>query len=62
MGNWKMVVKNGNCSLYDLATDLHEDNDIASQYPDVVAKMKEIILQEHTASDISQFNNITLPQ
>ena len=62
MGNWKMVVKNGNCSLYDLATDLHEDNNIASQYPDVVAKMKEIILQEHTASDISQFNNITLPQ
>ena len=62
MGNWKMVVKNGSCSLYDLATDLHEDNNIASQYPDVVAKMKEIILQEHTASDISQFNNITLPQ
>ena len=62
MGNWKMVVQNGNCRLYDLANDVHEDTDIAAQYPDIVAQMKEIILQEHTTSDISQFNNITLPQ
>ena len=61
MGNWKLVVKNGNCSLYDLACDAHEDNNIASQYPDVVTKMKEIIHREHTPSSIALFNNITIP-
>ena len=62
MGNWKLVVQNGNCSLYDLVTDTHEDNNLAAQYPEVVAEMKAIIKREHTASNISQFNNITLPQ
>ena len=61
MGNWKLVVQNGNCSLYDLVTDTHEDNNLASQYPEVVKEMKEILLREHTSSSISQFNNITLP-
>lgn len=62
MENWKLVVQNGSCSLYDLVTDTHEDNNIASKYPDVVNKMKTILLREHTASEISQFNNITLPK
>lgn len=61
MGNWKLVVQNGNCSLYDLVTDLHEDNNLASQYPEIVKEMKEIIRREHTASNIQQFNSITLP-
>ena len=59
MGDWKLVVQNGNCRLYDLATDLHEDNNLAAQYPDVVAKMKEILLREHTHSDMFR---VTLPQ
>ena len=62
MGNWKLVVQNGNCSLYDLVTDTHEDNNLASQYPEIVEEMKAIILREHTASPISQFNSITLPK
>ena len=62
MGNWKLVVQNGNCSLYDLVTDTHEDNNLASQYPEIVEEMKAIILREHTSSNISQFNNITLPK
>ena len=62
MDNWKLVVQNGNCSLYDLVTDSHEDNNLASKYPEIVNKMKEILLREHTASSISQFNSITLPQ
>ena len=61
MGNWKLVVQNGNCSLYDLVTDTHEDNNLASQYPDIVNEMKAIIKREHTSSSISEFNNITLP-
>ncbi|MBR3976427.1 MAG: arylsulfatase [Bacteroidaceae bacterium] len=62
MGNWKLVVQNGNCSLYDLVTDTHEDNNLAAKYPEVVKEMKEILLREHTPSSISQFNSITLPQ
>ena len=62
MGNWKLVVQGGTCKLYDLVTDLHEDNNLASKYPDVVKKMKEILLREHTPSKISQFNSITLPK
>ena len=58
MGNWKMVVNAGNCLLYDLSTDLHEDHNVASQYPDIVKKMKEIILREHTNSSLFQ---VTLP-
>ena len=58
MGNWKLVVKNGACSLYDLATDVHEDTNVASKYPDIVNKMKEIIRREHTDS---QLFKVTLP-
>ena len=59
MGDWKLVVRGGNCELYDLATDLHEDNNIAAQHPEVIAKMKEILLREHTHSDMFR---VTLPQ
>ncbi len=58
MDNWKLVVQNGNCSLYDLANDLHEDNNIASQYPEIVEKMKTILKREHTNSSLFQ---VTLP-
>ncbi len=61
VNDWKLVVKNGNCSLYDLATDEHEDNNIAAQHPEVVKEMVDIIHREHTTSDIPMFNNITLP-
>lgn len=59
MGNWKLVVQNGNCKLYDLATDLHEDHDVAARYPDIVKQMKEIIRREHTESSIF---HVTIPQ
>ena len=62
MGNWKLVVNKGICHLYDLATDLHEDNDLASQHPEIANRMKEIIKREHTESSIPEFNSITLPQ
>lgn len=59
MGDWKLVVKGGKCRLYDLATDLHEDHDIAAQHPEIVEKMKKIIRQEHVDSPIFK---VTLPQ
>lgn len=58
-GNWKLVVRNGNCKLYDLATDLHEDNDLAAQYPEIVKELKDIIKREHTESNLFQ---VTIPQ
>ena len=48
MGDWKMVVKQGKPSLYNLANDLHEDHDVASSNPDIVVKMKSIIAAQHT--------------
>ena len=59
MGNWKMVVQQGNCKLFDLATDLHEDNNVADQHPEVVAKMKAILKSQHTNSSLF---SVTLPQ
>lgn len=59
MDNWKLVVNKGTCLLYDLATDLHEDSNLATRYPDVVKKMKEIIAREHTESELFR---VTLPK
>ena len=58
-GNWKLVVKNGSCELFDLATDLHEDHDLSASYPDVVKELKNIIKQEHTESSLFK---VTLPE
>ncbi len=58
-GDWKLVVQNGTCKLYDLATDVHEDHDVAAQYPQVVWDLKDIIKKEHTHSNYFQ---VTLPQ
>lgn len=58
-GNWKLVVQAGVCKLFDLATDLHEDNDVAAQYPEIVQEMKEIIKAEHTPNSLF---NVMLPQ
>ncbi len=46
-GNWKLVVKKGVPELYNLAEDIHEDNDLASEHPEIVAKMVGIVRKEH---------------
>lgn len=57
-GDWKLVVKKGRPELYNLATDIHEDTDIAAQHPETVARLIAIILREHTHSSLFP---ITLP-
>lgn len=57
--DWKLIVKGGVCHLYNLATDLHEDTDIATQHPEVVEELKAIIRKEHR--DSPHFH-VTLPQ
>ena len=60
-GDWKLVVKGGVCELYNLADDIHEDNNVAAQYPDKVKELKQVIKEQHTTSSVAQFNNLTLP-
>lgn len=59
MGDWKLIVKKGKPSLYNLKTDIHEDNDIALQHPDIVEKIKAIIFEQHTPN---QHFSVTLPK
>lgn len=59
MGDWKLVVKQGKPYLYNLATDIHEDHDVAAQHPDVVKQMVEIIHREHRPSELFK---VTLPE
>lgn len=48
MGDWKLVVKRGKPELYNLRTDIHEDNNLASQYPEIVNIMVDRVRKEHT--------------
>lgn len=58
MGDWKLVVKKGVSYLYNLADDIHEDNDISTNHPEIIKQMIEIIKKEHKESD---FFKVTLP-
>lgn len=57
-GDWKLVVEKGVPRLYNLATDLHEDHDVAAENPGLVRELCDIVRSEHTHSDLFP---ITLP-
>lgn len=59
MNDWKMISKAGKPHLYDLKEDIHEDNDIASEHPDIVRKMVEIARSQHVES---QYFKVTMPE
>ena len=50
-GDWKMISKRGVPHLYNLSNDIHEDNDIAAEHPDIVRRLVEIAHSEHTESE-----------
>lgn len=51
-GTHKAVRKNqGAVELYDLASDLGEQNNVAARYPDVAARLAGIMGQAHTESE-----------
>ncbi|HUG90157.1 MAG TPA: arylsulfatase [Planctomycetaceae bacterium] len=55
VGDWKGVVKplgGEQVELYNLAEDLGETNDVASEHPDVVAKIREAIRLSHEPSEL----------
>ncbi len=58
MGDWKLVVKKGEKYLYNLAEDIHEDTDVAAQHPDILQRMVDVVLREHTDNELFP---VTLP-
>ncbi|MFH1921670.1 MAG: sulfatase-like hydrolase/transferase, partial [Planctomycetota bacterium] len=53
MGKWKAVrqpMLTGKIELYDLAADLGEENDLAGEHPDLVARMDAIMAEAHVPS------------
>ena len=58
-GDWKLFVEKGVCHLYNLADDIHEDHDLAAQYPERVEAMKQIVFEQHVESP---YFKVTLPQ
>lgn len=60
MGDWKLVMKNNQYYLYNLADDIHEDNNVASKYPDKLKELKAVVKREHTKPQVDYFN-FTIP-
>ena len=58
MGDWKLIVIRGVPHLYNLATDLHEDHNLAAEHPDIVQQLVDIIHREHRPSPLFP---VTLP-
>ena len=59
MDDWKLIVKKGKLFLYNLKTDIHEDNDVALQHPDIVEKLKKVIFEQRIPNP---YFSVTLPK
>ena len=48
---------NGNLEieLYNLDTDIREENNVAAENPEIVKKMENIMKKEHTPSTVEKF-------
>lgn len=60
MGQWKAIRKNikeGNLEieLYNLDTDIREENNVAAENPEIIEKIEKIMKKEHTPSTIERF-------
>ena len=64
-GDWKAVQyevlsqPDGPLELYDLATDVGEQNDVAAQHPEVVEEMKAVFRSARTPSPVFAFGQDT---
>jgi arylsulfatase len=54
LGDWKAVrlKPNQKIQLFDLKTDIGEKNDIADRHPEIVARMRDILTNCRTESDV----------
>ena len=59
MDDWKLIVKKGKPFLYNLKTDIHEDNDVVRQHPDIVEKLKKVIFEQRIPNP---YFSVTLPK
>ncbi len=52
MGNWKAVRLRPSkpIQLYDLSNDLHEENDVAKDFPNIVREIEKIMIEGRTES------------
>ena len=41
--------------LYNLKEDLREQNNVAAENPEIIARIKEIMTSEHTPATIERF-------
>lgn len=60
MGDWKGIrkeIKKGNMTLelYNLKDDPAEQNDLAEAHPDIIKKMEDIMVKEHTSATLDRF-------
>jgi len=61
MGKWKGVklnygkTPNGPMELYDLSTDIHEDKNVVTKFPEIAGKIESIIKDSHTKSELFNF-------
>ena len=61
MGDYKAILKdikkgNKKIELYNLSIDLKEQNDISSEYTEIVSRFEGIFKKEHVKSDIDRFH------
>ncbi len=66
VGDWKAIrtgMGRGNLTLelYDLANDVGEQEDVAADHPEIVAKLKELMEQQHTGSELYPLRPIDPP-
>jgi arylsulfatase A-like enzyme len=61
LGDWKGIrldiIREGNLeiSLYNLAEDIEELNNVAAQYPEIVSEIERIMEREHTIPEVGAF-------
>lgn len=60
IGEWKGIRRNIfkdslHVRLYNLKDDIQELNDVASQHPEVVQKIEDIFILEHTPAEVEKF-------
>lgn len=59
MGDWKLLVIKGKPHLYNLLDDIGEEHNIATEHPEIVSRMVDIVHREHTPN---QLFPVTLPE
>ena len=66
VGDWKAIRQNLNqgivkTELYNLASDVSESHDVASEHPEIVARLETIMKREHTPSELFPLPSIDTP-